>query len=77
MASWFAPVLRILGALVEWLKDRHATAAAAAIVQEKTANAEQADQDEIAALIKTAHYDADPKKRAEAFAEIQRRQAIV
>jgi hypothetical protein len=36
----------------------------------------EVDRDEIRELIHTAHFDPDPKKRAAAFAEIQKREAI-
>lgn len=72
----FASILRIIGAGVDFLKDRQVAKNTAAMVQQQTAQNIQADTDEIAGLIRTAHFDPDPKKRAEAFAEIQRRQAV-
>lgn len=71
-----APILRAISAIIEILKDRHVAANTAEMVQQKTAANIQLDQDEIAALIRTAHYDPDPAKRKAAFEEIQRREAI-
>lgn len=71
-----APIIRLLGGLVDFLRNRHVAKATAAVVQQQTAQNVQDDQDAIAGLIHTAHYDPDPDKRRQAFEEIQRRQAI-
>lgn len=69
-------VLRAFGSWVDFRKTKIVAANTEKVVQAHEAANIEVDRGEIRELIHTAHFDPDPKKRAAAFAEIQKRQAI-
>ena len=74
--SLVTAALRAFGSWVDFRKKKLVAANTEKVVQAHEAANIEVDRGEIRALIHTAHFDPDPTKRAAAFAEIQRREAI-
>ena len=76
LGSFLGPALRLAGSWIDLKKQKLVAANTEKIVQAHEAANIEVDRDAIRELIHTAHFDPDPKKRTDAFAEIQRREAI-
>ena len=75
-SSLVTAALRMVGSWIDFRKTKIVAANTEKVVQAHEAANIEVDRGEIRELIHTAHFDPDPQKRAAAFAEIQKREAI-